>query len=99
MAVAYKKLNWSVLVTYLLLVAFGWLNIYSSSIDEVRTGFDLSAKYGMHLIWIAITFGLGAAIMFFIPARIYTDISRPLYFFVCLLLVAVAFLGVEVNGS
>ena len=99
MPLSYKKLDWVIVAAYILLVAFGWLNIYSSSTEEGLAFYDLGTKHGMHLIWIGITFFASAAILFLVPPRIYPGLSLPLYFVVCVLLVAVAFLGVEVNGS
>lgn len=96
---AYKKLDWTAIVLYLLLVIFGWMNIYSSSFVEGKAAYDLSTKYGMHLIWIGTALALAFVILFSIPSRIYPAIAPPLYVVVSFLLIAVAFLGVEVNGS
>lgn len=96
---AYRKLDWTAIVLYLLLVIFGWMNIYSSSFVEGKAVYDLSTKYGMHLIWIVTALVLAFFILFSIPSRIYPAIAPPLYVVVSFLLIAVAFLGVEVNGS
>ena len=99
MTLSYKKLDWVIVALYILLVAFGWMNIYSSSFEEGQAFYDLHTKHGMHLVWIAITLSAAAAILFFVPPKIYPGLSLPFYCFICVLLVAVAFLGVEVNGS
>ena len=59
-------------VTYVLLVMMGWLNIYAAVFDEDHQSiFDTGEKYGKQLIWIA-----GAAVIAFsillIDANFYT---------------------------
>lgn len=97
--IAYRKLDWIAIALYLILVIFGWMNIYSSSHQDGVSVFSLSTKYGMHLIWISTAFLLAAFILFSIPSKIYTAIALPLYILFALLLIAVAFVGVEINGS
>lgn len=95
----YRKTDWLLIGLYLLLVLFGWLNIYSSSAEEGLGIFDLGTKYGMHIIWMSSAFLIATLIMTAIPSRLYQAISLPLYLAVALLLIAVAVVGVEVNGS
>ena len=38
----------------MILVIFGWMNVYASVSGEESRIFDFSTKYGMHLIWIAL---------------------------------------------
>lgn len=97
--IAYKKLDWTAIALYLILVIFGWMNIFSSSYQDGVSVFSLSTKYGMHMIWISTAFLLAAFILFSIPSKIYTSIALPLYILFALLLIAVAFVGVEINGS
>ena len=95
----YKKLDWVVIGIYLLLVMFGWMNIYSSSVSEDGFTFSLKEKYVMDLIWVGSALVLGIMILFVIPSKVYPAISWPFYALMVFLLVAVAFVGVEVNGS
>lgn len=98
-AIPYKKLDWVIIGVYLALVIFGWMNVYSSSSQDEEVAFSITAKYGMHLIWIFTAFAMAFTIIRFIPPRVYSAISWPFYFAICALLVAVAFVGTEVNGS
>lgn len=98
-AVSYKKMDWVLVGIYIILVIFGWMNVYSSSSTDDVAGFSVTAKYGMHLLWIVVAFAVAFTIIRFIPPRIYTAISWPIYFIICFLLIAVAFVGTEVNGS
>lgn len=95
----YKKLDWVVVVFYLLLVVFGWMNIFSSSVGEAGFRFSLAEKYIMDLIWVASALMLAILILFVIPSKVYPAVSWPFYGLMVFLLVAVAVVGVEVNGS
>ena len=95
----YRKLDWVIIGIYLLLVVFGWMNIFSSSVSEDGFTFSLKEKYVMDLIWVGSAIVLGILILFVIPSKIYPAISWPFYALMVFLLVAVAFIGVEVNGS
>ena len=97
--ISYRKLDWVLIAVYLVLVIFGWMNIYSSSCSDEEQAFSLTAKYGMHLIWIAASLGVAFLIIKVIPTRIYAPVAWPFYLVICFLLVAVAFVGTEVNGS
>ena len=95
----YKKLDWVIIGIYLLLVVFGWMNIFSSSVSEDGFTFSLKEKYVMDLIWVGSALVIGILILFVIPSKVYPAISWPFYALMVFLLVAVAFVGVEVNGS
>ena len=95
----YKKLDWVAVALYLVLIVFGWMNIFSSSVKETGFLFQLSEKYVMDLIWMGSAIVLAILILFVIPSKVYPAVSWPFYGLMVLLLVAVAFVGVEVNGS
>ena len=78
----------------------GWINIYASIQNEEPSSiFDLGHRCGMQLIWIASGLVLAGIILFLVSPRIYEGFSLPIYLFVLCLLIAVIFLGVEINGS
>ena len=85
------------LLIYLLLVAFGWMNIYSTQSDSPAI-FDLAKKHGVQLIWIAIAFVSATAIMA-ISYKFYAVFANYVYGSVILLLIVVLVVGVEVNNS
>lgn len=96
----YRKLDWWLIITYLLLVFIGWLNIYAAVYTEEHSSiFDFSQRYGMQFVWIITAFIIAAAILFILNPKIYSVLSPPIYLFVLLLLFAVIFVGKEVNGS
>ena len=95
----YHKLDWRLIIYYLILVVFGWLNIFSSVHAENSVLFDFSQRYGMHFIWMCISIGLAAAIIFIIPSKIYNATAWILYAMMILLLLATIAIGVEIKGS
>lgn len=96
----YKKLDWWLILCYLLLIFTGWLNIYSAIYNEEHSSiFDFSQRYGMQFVWIVTSLVLGSVIIFFINPKVYSVLSPLIYLFVVLLLFAVIFIGKEVNGS
>ena len=73
----YKKLDWVVVGLFLLLVVFGWMNIYSSSVSEAGFQLSFKEKYVMDLIWVFSSMVLGFLIIFVIPSHLYPTIAWP----------------------
>jgi len=95
-----KTLDWKLIFCYLLLVLIGWINIYASIHSSNPSSiFDTSFRCGKQAIWIATAFTIALLILFVFKARLWEVISLPAYLAVAGLLVAVLFLGVDVNGS
>lgn len=95
-----KSVDWALVVTYLLLILIGWVNIYASiHSDSPASIFDYNFRSGKQFVWILTALGLAALILFVVNAQLWESASIPLYLGVLCLLVAVIFLGVEVKGS
>lgn len=95
-----KSVDWALVVTYLLLILIGWVNIYASiHSDGPASIFDYNFRSGKQFVWILTALGLAALILFVVNAQLWESASIPLYLGVMCLLVAVIFLGVEVKGS
>ena len=95
-----ETLDWPLIISYLLLVLIGWINIYASvQSAEPASIFDFSARSGKQFIWMITAFALGAIVLFVISPRFYESFSLPIYLATIALLAAVIFLGVEVKGS
>lgn len=95
----FSGIDWLTILLYVLLMLFGWVNIYSAVFDESHQSiFDMSQRYGKQMIWI-----LAAAIIGFllllIDGKIYEDFSFIIFVGVVLLLVAVLIGGKEIAGS
>lgn len=95
-----KSVDRALVVTYLLLILIGWVNIYASiHSDGPASIFDYNFRSGKQFVWILTALGLAALILFVVNAQLWESASIPLYLGVLCLLVAVIFLGVEVKGS
>jgi rod shape determining protein RodA len=92
--------DWRLVVTYLLLILIGWVNIYASIHSEGPASiFDFSFRCGKQFVWILTAVALAALILFVINPGVWQSAAVPIYLFVLVLLVAVIFLGIEVKGS
>lgn len=95
-----STVDWMLIASYLVLVLIGWINIFASIYsDDSVSLFDWSYRSGKQFVWILSSIGIAAALMFVIPPRIYEPITPFFYGLTLLLLIAVIFIGGEVNGS
>ena len=52
----WQHVDWLTIGLFLVLVIFGWLNIYAACYDEAHAAvFDFSTRHGKQLIWIGIS--------------------------------------------
>ena len=94
------SVDWRLVVTYLLLILIGWVNVYASIHSEGPASiFDFSFRCGKQFVWILTAVALAALILFVINPGVWQSAAVPIYLFVLVLLVAVIFLGIEVKGS
>ena len=93
------NLDWATVVLYLLLVILGWINIYAAVYSEDHQSImDMGQKYGKQLIWIIA--GVVLAIMVLsVDSKFYAAFAYHIYAATILLLIAVLFVGKEVNGA
>ena len=95
-----KTVDWKLIVLYLALMLFGWVNIYAAvQSGEPSSIFDLSCNAGKQALWIAGAIVLAALILFVINAYFWESISTPAYLVVLFLLVLVIFISNNVKGS
>ena len=72
----FYNVDWITVLTYLLLILMGWLNIYAAVYNEdhhIIT--DISQKYGKQLIWIATSL-LIAFVILIIDENFYTVFAK-----------------------
>lgn len=82
------NIDWWIVLIYLALVCFGWMNIYSVAPD----------KANKQLIWIVLSFIL-ILVMFLISPTDYKHFSLAFYLLTLLLLIGVLVFGKTINGS
>jgi rod shape determining protein RodA len=86
-----------IVLIYLALVAFGWINIYSTQSDASEM-FDFSKKHGMQFLWAMISI-FTAVIVTLINKRFYPVFAYHVYIITLLLLVLTLVMGIEVKNS
>lgn len=92
-----RKIDWSLVATWLVLVLLGWINIYASV--HSATSPDLVSRPDKQLIWIGTALVLAVFVLFIFKSRLWGVVSIPGYLLVVFLLVAVIFLGSDIKGS
>jgi len=100
-SIAQKKLRVDliILIVYLILLIFGWLNLYSTtSTLSSHQLFNLQTIYGNQLKWILISLILGVFI-FVINYQVYNLFAHIFYFIgICLLIIVLIF-GTEIRDT
>ena len=85
-----ETIDWKLVAYYILLIIIGWVNIYASiHSSEPSSIFDPSCRSGKQFIWMAISIGFAALILFVLNPRIYESLSLPIYIVTLLLLIGV----------
>ena len=93
------KFDWLTILLYFLLVGFGWINIYSASLDDNAVGFfDLSQTYAKQLLWIGLSVGLIIFILA-VDAKFYERFSSIIYIVALFSLVGLFLFGKNINGA
>ena len=95
----FLNLDWITILIYLILIMLGWINIYAAVYsDEHQSILDLGQRYGKQMIWIVVGIFLAISVLI-VDSKFYVAFAYHIYAFVLVLLVAVLFLGREVNGA
>ncbi|MDX5428833.1 MAG: FtsW/RodA/SpoVE family cell cycle protein, partial [Bacteroidota bacterium] len=95
----FGRIDWTLVLLFLLLVLMGWLNIYAAVYNEEHSNIlDVSQKYGKQLIWILTSLGIAGSILL-IDGRFFEKLAYPIFITTCALLVLVLLFGKEVNGA
>ncbi|MDX2429480.1 MAG: rod shape-determining protein RodA [Bacteroides sp.] len=93
------NIDWVSILLWLVILSFGWMNIYSANIMEAEGGiFDLSMRFGKQIMWIGASIIL-AILLLMLDAKFYTNFAYILYIIMVLILMAVLVIGTEVNGA
>ncbi len=97
-ATSIGELDYTLLVTYIALVAIGWLMIYSAGAAYKTTLLDLSNPAGKQLLFMVVC----AVLMFFIQISdwaFWRALAFPIYLLSLLILAGTLIFGREVNGA
>jgi len=95
----WQNLDWITIGLFLVLVFFGWLNIYGASYTFDQTSiFDFSNRAGKQFAWILGSFGLGTLLLL-IDYKTYDVLAYLAYGAMILLLLATPVLAHDIKGS
>jgi rod shape determining protein RodA len=92
-----SRLDWPTLLTMVLLVVLGWLNIVSAT-AEAEVVWDLGGKAGKQLIWMGVCSVLMVGLLA-VEGEFYIRTSVLHYALVLLMLMAVLVVGKKVGGA
>ncbi|HET8810221.1 MAG TPA: rod shape-determining protein RodA [Flavobacteriaceae bacterium] len=93
------NIDWLSVFLYLVLIAFGWVNIYSASYSESAQGFfDFDQVYVKQGLWIVLSFVL-IIIVFSIEAKFYERFSSVLYIIALVSLAGLFLFGTKISGA
>ena len=91
--------DWLTILLYLLMVLFGWVNIYSASLgDNPSSFFDFNEVYGKQAVWILLSFLL-ITIVLAIDSRFYQRFASVIYIFALLSLAGLFVFGKTIAGQ
>ncbi|MGM0635365.1 MAG: rod shape-determining protein RodA [Bacteroidota bacterium] len=93
------KLDWLTILIFIILVAFGWANIFSTTLTvENPEIFDLSTIYGKQLLWILLSIVL-IVLVLALEAKFYMRFASVFYAFAMLSLIGLLFFGKTIAGQ
>lgn len=92
-------LDWLTILVFLVLIAMGWLNIFSAVYSGDYNGIlDIDQRYGKQFLWICASIIIAVGVLS-VNSRFFEFFSYPVFGLMMLLLVLVLFIGKEVNAS
>lgn len=95
----FHNIDWITVGIYLVLVFFGWFNIYAAVYSEEHSSIlDFSMSYGKQMIWIACAIVLAMIIMM-TDIKFFPAFSYGIYGGIIILLIAVLLIGDVTSGS
>lgn len=94
-----KRLDWGSILIFVLLVAIGWINIYSSTYTPGQEGvFDFSTLYGKQLVFIILNVAL-IIIILALESTFFERFSSVIYIISILLLLGLFVFGTTIAGA
>ena len=95
----FANIDWSLALLYLLMLFFGWLNIYAANYGEGSHNLiSMSAEPGKQLFWIGTSF-IWILLILILDGKFYTTFSYLIYAIMITLLIGVLFVGKEIGGA
>ncbi len=94
------KIDWTVVIMYLILIITGWITVYAASYDfeNAVSIFDISGRAGMQLIWIGTSIVIASTILL-IESGYFHTYAQLLYLIGIGLLVITLIFAKDIKGS
>lgn len=93
------KFDWITILLFLALVAIGWVNIYSASLNDNATAFfDISQIYMRQLLFIALSIVLIVFVLA-VDSKFYERFSSIIYLVSLVFLLGLFLFGKNINGA
>jgi rod shape determining protein RodA len=92
------NIDWLLIIQYLMLVTIGVMSVFANEFDEGKDMFNFSFLYMKQITWfgVAIVFALTILLL---DTRVFSYYSTVAYIILCGVLLALIFVGKEVNGA
>lgn len=95
----FARVDWLVILLYLLLLAYGWVSICGATHEIGDTNFfEWGQRSGMQLVWMGCALVLGFVVLM-IDDQYYDQLAGHLYFLMMCLLLLTPFLAKDIKGS
>lgn len=95
----FAGIDWLLVLLYLILVGFGWVNIYAASkTEENHQILDFTTKYGKQILWIGLSIPLIIIVLFF-NSKFYEKFASIFYLISIFSLLLLFPFGNEINGA
>ena len=95
----FTNIDWTLVSIYLVMLFFGWLNIYAANFGEgTHDLLSMSTEPGKQLFWIGSSF-IWILLILIIDGKFYTTFSYFMYAITILLLIGVLVVGKEIGGA
>ncbi|HBB92954.1 MAG: hypothetical protein A2X22_11825 [Bacteroidetes bacterium GWF2_49_14] len=94
------RLDWLTIILFLVMVVFGWMNIFASTYDPEGAGslFDFTQRYSKQFYYILTALFL-AIVVLTIDSKFWSFFSYPIYVLMLLVIPLTLLIGREVNGA
>ncbi|MBP5547529.1 MAG: rod shape-determining protein RodA [Bacteroidales bacterium] len=94
-----NRIDWISVTLYIVILLFGWMNIYAACYDEAHSAvFDIATLHGKQIIWIAFSAVIALGITLVEP-KIFSSIAYIIYLVVLGLLVLTLIIGSATKGG
>ena len=93
------NIDWLTILVFLILVSFGWMNIFSASFnDDAPSILSLSEPYGKQALWIGLSFVM-IIFIFFTEQKFFERFSSIIYIVSLFSLIGLFVFGKSISGA